>query len=125
MAIVKYKNQSGITYAYESISVWDPEKKQSRPKRKYLGRVDPETGEIIPTNGKRGRPPKKAVNGGTAQADAGGSQEEKDKNLSQAVMRIRELEEENRRLKEERKKLVEEIAAIDMAVKKIITDHPV
>ncbi|WP_162205989.1 hypothetical protein [Schaedlerella arabinosiphila] len=43
MAIVKYKNQSGVTYAYESISEWDPVKKQSRPKRKYLGRVDPET----------------------------------------------------------------------------------
>lgn len=58
MAIVKYKNQSGITYAYESISEWDPVKKQSRPKRKYLGRVDPATGEIISTKGKRGRPKK-------------------------------------------------------------------
>ena len=27
--------------------------------RKYLGRDDPETGEIISTKGKRGRPPKK------------------------------------------------------------------
>ena len=26
MAIVKYKNQSGVTYAYESISEWDPVK---------------------------------------------------------------------------------------------------
>lgn len=58
MAIVKYKNQSGVTYAYESVSEWDPVKKQSRPKRKYLGRVDPETGEIISTAGKRGRPKK-------------------------------------------------------------------
>ena len=58
MAIVKYKNRSGQTYAYESISVWDPEKKQARPKRKYLGRVDPETGEIVPTAGRRGRPRK-------------------------------------------------------------------
>jgi hypothetical protein len=58
MAIVKYKNQSGVTYAYEQTSVYDPEKKQSRPIRKYLGRVDPETGEIISTQGKRGRPRK-------------------------------------------------------------------
>lgn len=58
MTIVKYKNQSGITYAYESVSEWDPVRKQSRPKRKYLGRVDPETGEIISTKGKRGRPKK-------------------------------------------------------------------
>lgn len=58
MSIVKYKNQSGVTYAYEQTSNWDPIKKQSRPKRKCLGRVDPETGEIIPSNGKRGRPRK-------------------------------------------------------------------
>ncbi len=58
MAIVKYKNQSGRIYAYESTSYWDPDKKQSRPVRKYLGRVDPETGEIISTKGKRGRPKK-------------------------------------------------------------------
>jgi hypothetical protein len=35
-------------YAYESISYWDKEKKQPRSKRKYLGKVDPETGDIIP-----------------------------------------------------------------------------
>ena len=60
MPIVKYKNQSGVTYAYEQTSSYDPDRKQSRPIRKYLGRVDPETGEIIPTAGKRGRPPKAA-----------------------------------------------------------------
>ena len=58
MPIVKYKNQSGVTYAYEQTSVYDAEKKQSRPVRKYLGRVDPDTGEIISTKGRRGRPPK-------------------------------------------------------------------
>ena len=58
LSIVKYKNQSGITYAYESTSSYDPVTKQSRPKRKYLGRVDDETGEIISTKGKRGRPRK-------------------------------------------------------------------
>ena len=61
MPIVKYKNQSGVTYAYEQTSSYDSERKQSRPVRKYLGRVDPETGEIIPTTGKRGRPPKKTA----------------------------------------------------------------
>jgi len=58
LPIVKYKNQSGVTYAYEQTSVYDAEKKQSRPVRKYLGRVDPDTGEIISTKGRRGRPPK-------------------------------------------------------------------
>ena len=31
--------------------------KQSRPKRKYLGTLDPETGELIPSSGRKGRTP--------------------------------------------------------------------
>ena len=46
--IVYQKNKkTGITYAYESVSYWDKEKQQPRSKRKYIGRVDPETGEIV------------------------------------------------------------------------------
>jgi transposase len=52
--------RSGITYAYESISYWDKEKKQSRAKRTLIGRVDKESGEIVPTDG-RGRRKKKKV----------------------------------------------------------------
>lgn len=33
------------TYLYEAQSYWDPEKKQPRQRRKYLGKVGPETGE--------------------------------------------------------------------------------
>ncbi len=55
MAIIKqYHKDTDTTYVYESTSYWDPEKKQARSTRKCIGRVDPETGEIIPT-GKRGR----------------------------------------------------------------------
>ena len=52
-AIIHQKDKrSGITYAYESISYWDKEKKQSRAKRKLIGRVDEATGEIVPTDGR-------------------------------------------------------------------------
>ncbi len=53
MAIIKqHDKRSGITYAYESHSYWDPERKMARAKRKLIGRVDPQTGEIIPTDGR-------------------------------------------------------------------------
>lgn len=53
MAIIhQFDKRSGITYAYESISTWDKAKKQSRSKRHLLGRVDPQTGKIIPTDGR-------------------------------------------------------------------------
>ncbi|HQO63630.1 MAG TPA: hypothetical protein PK528_08455, partial [Syntrophorhabdus sp.] len=46
--------RSGITYAYESVSYWDKEKKQSRAKRTLVGRLDEQNGKIVPTDG-RGR----------------------------------------------------------------------
>ena len=53
-SIVYQKDKrSGLTYAYESIAYWDKEKQQSRAKRTLIGRLDPETGEIVPTDGRR------------------------------------------------------------------------
>lgn len=51
MAAVVFQTskKTGITYAYESTSFWDKKKQQSRAKRKCIGKVDPETGKIIPT----------------------------------------------------------------------------
>ena len=56
MSIVKYTNKkTGVVTLYASTSHYDPETKQSRPVRKYLGREDPVTGELIPSSQKRGR----------------------------------------------------------------------
>ena len=53
MAMVKQLDKrSGITYVYESVSYWDKEKKQPRSKRTLIGRLDPATGEIVPTDGR-------------------------------------------------------------------------
>ena len=54
MATIVYQTdkRSGITYAYQSISYWDKEKKQSRARRTLIGRVDRDTGEIVPTDGR-------------------------------------------------------------------------
>ncbi len=53
MAIVTQTDKrSGITYAYETTYYWDKEKQQSRSKRVCIGKVDPVSGEIIPTRGR-------------------------------------------------------------------------
>lgn len=55
--IVKQKRKGTSTiYAYESQSYWVPNV-GPRSRRKLIGKVDPVTGEIVPT-GKRGRPRK-------------------------------------------------------------------
>ena len=56
MAIIyQHDKRSNITYAYESKSFYDKEKKCSRAKRTLIGRVDPDSGEIIPTDGRNKR----------------------------------------------------------------------
>ena len=117
MAIVKYKNQSGITYAYESISEWDPVKKQSRPKRRYLGRVDEETGEIIPTAGKRGRPRKNSPSidasvQESASSEPDGLSDGETLSPDSDAETIARLQEENARLLEQNRQLKEALASI-------------
>ena len=70
MAIIKqYHKDTDTTYVYDSQSYWDAEKGQSRSKRKLLGKLDPETGEIIPT-GQRGRKKKEHPAEDPAQIEA-------------------------------------------------------
>ena len=50
MVIIKQSDKrSGITYVYDSRSYRDPEAKKVRSKRTLIGKLDPETGEIVPT----------------------------------------------------------------------------
>lgn len=48
MSIVRMKHKkSGVTYIYESTSYWDKEKRQARNTRVCIGKLDPDTDEII------------------------------------------------------------------------------
>lgn len=50
MSLVYIKNKNnGTTYVYESQGYWDKEKQQSRSKRVCIGKLDAETGELIPS----------------------------------------------------------------------------
>ena len=41
--------KTGTTYVYESVSLWDKEKQQSRSKQVCVGKIDSLTGEFIPS----------------------------------------------------------------------------
>ena len=51
--IKQHDKRIGVTYAYESTSYWNKEKKQSRSRRHLIGIVDPVTGDINPTTKKK------------------------------------------------------------------------
>lgn len=101
MSIVRYVNKkTGKVALYESTSYYDPETKQSRPKRKYLGTEDPETGELIPTSGKRGRKKKDGESPAKKLIQEEHYKEKYDnlqKELKEKDMRIRRLEHDNKR----------------------------
>jgi len=42
------KHIGDAVYVYEATSAWDADKKQPRQTRTYLGKLDPQTGEVIP-----------------------------------------------------------------------------
>ena len=55
-SIVYLKNtKSNTIYAYLNESIWDPDKKKCINKRKCIGHVDPETGQIVPNRKARSR----------------------------------------------------------------------
>jgi hypothetical protein len=51
--------KAGVVYVYEDHSCWDPEKKQSRSIRKLLGKLNPSTGNIVPTRGRNAKKSRK------------------------------------------------------------------
>lgn len=53
MSIVKIRDKRiGVTYVYQQEKgKWDPVRKQTRNKRTLIGKVDPVTGETVPTKG--------------------------------------------------------------------------
>ena len=109
MSCIVYQTnkKTGITYAYESVSYWDKEKKQPRSKRQYIGRVDSETGEIIRKQGM-----------GTRQQDTSGLSENNDRLqalLDEKDAVIASLKEEIENLEKElsqKKEAIEEIKTI-------------
>ena len=98
LAIIKqFDKRSGITYVYDSKSYYDKEKKCSRAKRTLIGKIDPDTGEMIPTDGRN--------KGAKSKPNTVSPEVDKDK-------RIQELDNENRQLKLQISALKKEIERI-------------
>ena len=97
-AIIHAKDKrSGITYVYESKAYWDKEKKQSRAKRTLIGRLDEETGEIIPTDGRNRKDKIKEPK----EPDYKALYEKLQKKCTSQEILIRSLKDEIRKLKEQ------------------------
>ncbi len=113
----QYHKDTNTTYVYESESYWDPEKKQSRSRRRLIGKIDPATGAIVPC-GKRGRKPKDPDR--TVPPAAQGTSVPLADRYSAAMQQIRDMrteigrkDEEISSLRKENKKLRSVISRLD------------
>ena len=53
--VLQFDPRANVTYAYHNEITWDKESKRSKSKRTLIGKLDTESGEIIPSSGKRRR----------------------------------------------------------------------
>lgn len=115
MAIIYQTNKkTGITYVVESISYWDKDKQQPRSHRTVIGKIDPETGEVVPTKKyqKRKADPENPPSPGTgsshkAETDSLGAVQVSDKDR-----RIALLEKEVAQLRKEKEALLGSLAQL-------------
>ena len=105
MSIVRYTNKkTGVVTLYESTSHYDPETKQSRPIRKYLGKLDPETGELIPS--KKRKKKEEQPPAGSSDLQLKNALQEKTRECLEKERRIRELEEELQKLRSSMSRII-------------------
>lgn len=127
MAIIKqYRADRDVTYCYESISYWDPELKQARSKRKLIGKLDPETGEIVPTSGKPGR--KKGSKNKSPQKQTSNEESSRYKKLYEDQKKVsekltNEVKELKARLKSAEKEKVQLLRAMEKAAGLLLVDR--
>ena len=114
MSIVKsYSKANDTTYVYEQDMKWNPVTKRPEGTRKLIGKIDPVTGEIIPT-GKKGRKKKEKTE--SIPVSSASDLEKKNQQLQAQVDTLREqvtsLYAENSTLKRENSLLTKKLDQI-------------
>ncbi len=111
--IAKCRNpKNGVVYVYECTSYWDSEHHVSRSHRKCIGRLDPVSGEVVPT-GKSGRRRKDPDATAALTGSSGGS--------VTVVTPSREAEDRIARMEAETRRLNDELSQLKSQLKRLTT----
>ena len=102
MAVSKsYNRHTNTWYAYETEYIWDESRQKKVQKRKCIGKIDPETNEIIAT-GNRGRP---QIKRSDITADKAVNMSDSKIDIGAVIQRITEIEDIIGKLDDEVKQL--------------------
>lgn len=114
MSYVKYYNKkTRTTYVYEAHNYWDKASKTSKSIRRLIGKIDPSTGELVPT-GKRGRPKKADTDYEFTIPEhySASIESETNEKINEKETMIKELRDEIWKLKEENRRLAAIIESV-------------
>ena len=105
--IYQTNKKTGITYVIESESYWDKEKQQPRSHRTIIGKVDPDTGEVVPT--KKYNREKKASSPSNVRSSGNQASAVTVAEPEDLMGRINELEQQVIQLREEKEALIRDL----------------
>ena len=114
--VYQYDNRVNVTYVYDVEEVYNEQTGKTQSKRKLIGKLDPETKQLVPT-GKRGRPTKTDCPSADTKKEEKRNKEELAKarfleTLQKKDEAITALKSENRQLKAAINKLEKTILSI-------------
>lgn len=110
------------SYVYESKSYWVPDKKQPRAKRKLIGKLDPDTGEIIPTGKHSSSKEEPAAHDAAVSTEiVNASVTNTYSRLKEQDVTIQQLKDEARELRKENEVLKKEVSRMHGLVNHIIS----
>ena len=92
MTITKsFNKKTGIYYVYETEYVWDESKQKKVQHRRCIGKIDPETGEVIPNEKRGGRKKQQLLAGAHLEecyGDSGEGQESTEKGTATEIKEV-------------------------------------
>ena len=126
MAIVKcHDRKRDVTYVYDSTCFFDEAQGKYRYKRRLIGKVDPETGETVPTGKQGGYHPRKEGESGNPAAleplRPGRKKKLPDNGSATGEEKLKEAAETIRRLKEENEEYIRKYACLEKQYNSLVS----
>ena len=125
--VLQHDSRANVTYAYHNTVIWDKVQKKSSTSRILIGKVDPETGEVVKTSGNRR---KKQIDDKTIDSEIAefNKKVREKKNIEEALLsgnslEIMHLKEELARIQHKYKQVSQIMLSATSQIRQILEDN--
>ena len=125
--VLQHDSRANVTYAYHNTVIWDKVQKKSSTSRILIGKVDPETGEVVKTSGNRR---KKQIDDKTIDSEIAefNKKVREKKNMEEAllsgnILEIMHLKEELARIQHKYKQVSQIMLSATSQIRQILEDN--